>query len=84
MHCTQFTREIGMLEGFRRMFEGDFVEPLRKVIEVHVPISSLRPGHTWRDALQSMGEDYRVLPTMECKGQNHYKVMCEYVGGGCF
>ena len=83
MHCTQFTREIGMLEGFRRMFEGDFVEPLRKVIEVHVPISSLRPGHTWRDALQYMREDYRVLPTMECKGRNHYK-MCEYVGGECF
>ena len=77
---TQFMREIGTLEGFGRMFEGDFVEPLRKVIEAYVPISSLRPGQTWRDVLQSVGKDYHILPTMVCKGQDPYQ-KCEYVGG---
>jgi len=37
MHCTQFTREIGMLEGFRRMFEGDFVEPLCTIGQKNQP-----------------------------------------------
>ena len=59
---TQFMREMGTPEGFERMFEGHLSGPLRGAIKAYVPISSSRPGQTWRDVLQSMGEDCRIIP----------------------
>jgi len=77
---TAFMRHLGTPEGFGRMFQEDFVEPMRRVIEAYQPVASTHPGMTsWKDVLQSM-EDCRVIPVMECSGME-LKGSCHLVGG---
>jgi hypothetical protein len=75
-----FMRNLGTPEGFGQMFDEDFVEPLRKVIDAYQPLSSVHPGKsTWQEVLQSMGDDCRVLPVMECTGLDPYS--CKHIDG---
>ena len=78
---TEFMRHLGTPEGFGRMFQEDFVEPMRRVIEAYQPISSTHPDMTsWKDVLRSM-EDCRVIPVMECSGMVLRSQNCHLVGG---
>ncbi len=77
---TRFIREIGTAEGFARMFEEDFKEPLRRVIEAYVPVSRTHPAHpdtSWTDVLQLMGDDCPVLPVVESSG--YYLTQMQYL-----
>mmetsp|Transcript_26906 Transcript_26906/g.57694 ORF Transcript_26906/g.57694 Transcript_26906/m.57694 type:complete len:601 (-) Transcript_26906:68-1870(-) len=79
---TEFMRDLGTEEGFGRMFQEDFVEPLRRVIEAYQPVSSVHPDMTsWKELLQSMGEDCRIMPVMECRGISPDHRSCGSVGG---
>lgn len=61
---TQFMRELGTVEGFGRMFEEDFVKPLREVIEAYVPLSS-----TYTDMISWMNTNHaRISPVVTCSG----------------
>jgi len=65
---TEFMRELGTPEGFGRMFEEDFVEPMRRVIEAYRPVASTHPdAKSWKDVLRSI-DDCRVIPVMQCSG----------------
>mmetsp|Transcript_26905 Transcript_26905/g.57690 ORF Transcript_26905/g.57690 Transcript_26905/m.57690 type:complete len:599 (-) Transcript_26905:75-1871(-) len=78
---TEFMRDLGTEEGFGRMFQEDFAEPLRSVIEAYQPVSSVHPGTTsWKELLHSMGEDCRIMPVMECSGISPDR-SCGLVGG---
>ena len=61
---TQFMRELGTVEGFGRMFEEDFVVPLREVIDAYVPLSS-----TYTDMISWMNTNHaRIIPVVTCSG----------------
>ncbi|KAL7533651.1 hypothetical protein ACHAWF_004574 [Thalassiosira exigua] len=68
-------RELSTPEGFGRMFEEDFVGPLRRILEAYQPV----PGGSWRDKLTSM-ENFRMMPVMECHGRTPDH-SCSLVGG---
>ncbi|KAL7527423.1 hypothetical protein ACHAXR_001957 [Thalassiosira sp. AJA248-18] len=51
--ATEFMRHLGTPEGFGQMFEEDFVQPLQRVIEAYQPISTVDPGKTLKDVLES-------------------------------
>ncbi|KAL7540704.1 hypothetical protein ACHAXR_010313 [Thalassiosira sp. AJA248-18] len=67
--ATEFMRHLGTEEGFRQMFEEDFVEPMRRVIESYTPVSSTHPGMTWKDVLQLEEEtsDSTMVPVIRCR-----------------
>lgn len=78
---TEFMRDLGKPEGFGRMFQEEFVDPLRQVIEAYRPVRSVHPEmEGWKELLQSMGDDARILPVMECSGLTPEK-SCSLVGG---
>ena len=54
---TRLIREFGTAESFARMFGEDFKEPLHRVIEAYVPVSTTHPAHpdtSWTDVLKLM------------------------------
>jgi len=79
--ATEFMRYLGTPEGFGRLYEEDFVEPLRRIIDAYQPISTAQPGKTWMDILESPdGSEFgRVL---ECKGLTWFRrASCTVVCG---
>jgi len=74
---TEFIRHFGTPEGMEQMFQEDFVEPLRMVIEAYRPVTSSHPGvASWRDVIDSS----KVMPVMECSGYV-LEGGCRFVGG---
>jgi len=64
---AKFMRWLGTPEGFEQVFQEDFVEPLRRVIEAYHPVSSVHPDMpSWKELLQSLGDQF--LPIAECSG----------------
>jgi len=67
---TDFMRELSTPQGFSKMFEQAFVEPMQRVIEAYQPVASVHDGVSWRELFQSMGKDCQVWPVMECTGMD--------------
>jgi len=66
---TDFMRELSTPQGYSKMFEQAFVEPLQRVIDAYQPVASVHDSvSSWREVFQSMGRECRVLPVMECTG----------------
>ena len=59
-------REIGTPQGFGTMFEQDFVEPVKQVIEAYQPIRE--DGLLWTDVLLNESNSAHFLPILECNG----------------
>ena len=79
---TDFMRRLGNNEGFRELFQADFVEPMRRIIEAYQPVAAVHKGdkYSWREVLRSMGKDCRQMPVMECTGLSP-ETLCDLVGG---
>jgi len=71
---TEFMKKLGTVEGFGEIFESDFVEPIRRVIEAYQPISSEHPESSWRDVMESEG--ISQMPIMECTGTMYNYASC--------
>jgi len=67
---TDFMRELGTPQGFGKLYDDVFVEPLKRVIEAYQPVSTTHPDKTWRDIIS--GYDHMV-PVMECTGTKSLK-----------
>ena len=75
---TKFMRELGTPQGFEKIFEQDFVEPVRRVIEAYQPVANVHQQHgnnndgssisSWKDVLDSLGDNNRFVPVLECNG----------------
>ena len=81
--ATDFMRELGTHRGFGTVFDQDFVEPMRRVIEAYVPVSKAHHRmSSWRELLDSLGvENHRHVPIMECSGESSGEANCQVVGG---
>jgi len=78
---TDFMRELSTPQGFSKMFEQAFVEPISKVIDAYQPVASVHNGmSSWRELFQSMGKDCHVWPVMECTGDD--RSSCTMLTGG--
>ena len=77
---TEFTRELSTPQGFEKMFEQAFVEPLSRIIDSYRPVASAHDGMSWRELFQSMGKDCHVWPVMECTGMD--RSSCTMFPGG--
>lgn len=75
---TTFMRELGTPEGFGKIFDLDFVEPIQRVIDAYQPVAE---GMTWRDVLSSMGAENRMIEVMECTGTSYNYNSCQMIGG---
>ena len=71
---TEFMKKLGTVEGFGEIFESDFVEPIRRVIEAYQPIASEHPESSWRDVMESKGVSQ--MPIMECTGTMYNYASC--------
>ena len=81
---TEFMKELGTPQGFEKLYEQDFVEPLRRVIEAYQPVSIAQFQTSQADRLYSPDKTSKVnskswrkvlealdtdfLPVMECTG----------------
>jgi len=64
--ATTFVRHLGKKDGFKKMFEEVFVEPMKRVFEAYQPVSTVHPEMTsWREY---MATDDRFVQIFECKG----------------
>lgn len=75
--ATEFMRYVGTPEGFGELFEKDFVEPLRRIIDAYQPVSATQPGKTWMDVLQSP-QGSKMVRVLECSG---LRSTCAAAGG---
>ena len=74
---TEFMRYLGTPQGFEEMFQSSFVEPMRRVIEAYQPVAtsthdedegSVVSSSSWRDVLESMGDENPLVEGMVCTG----------------
>ena len=75
---TKFMRELGTPQGFEKIFQQDFVKPVRRVIEAYQPVANVHQQHgnnnddssisSWKDVLDSLGDNNRFVPVLECNG----------------
>ena len=79
--ATQLMRHLSSREGFGQMYEEDFVEPLRRIIEAYQPVSYTRPEMKWKDILQSFPEGSRMAPVVECSGHTNNPGSCHFFEG---
>ena len=63
---TNFMRELGTPQGFGKLYDDVFVEPLKRVIEAYQPVATTHPNKSWRDMLND--NVLSVNPIMECDG----------------
>mmetsp|Transcript_993 Transcript_993/g.2090 ORF Transcript_993/g.2090 Transcript_993/m.2090 type:complete len:555 (-) Transcript_993:134-1798(-) len=55
-------RHLGTQEGFGAMYQEDFIDPLRRVIEAYQPVSTTRRGSSWREVLKTLeGDSYQQV-----------------------
>jgi hypothetical protein len=82
--ATEFMKELGKPQGFEKLYEQNFVEPLRRVIEAYQPVSIAQFQSSQADRLHSPDKiakfnskswrkvlealDTDFLPVMECTG----------------
>lgn len=66
---TAFMRNFVSEKGYGQLFQEDFVEPLRQVIEAYQPVSVTHPGQTWMEVLQGAPEGALMEPIAECSGR---------------
>lgn len=50
---TEFMKELGTPQGFGKLYEQDFVEPLRRVLEAYQPVSIAHFQTSQADRLHS-------------------------------
>lgn len=62
---TEFMRHLSTPEGFEEMYRKAFFEPVRRVIEAYVPVSS-----SWREVLRSF-EGSNIRQIKRCTGRSH-------------
>mmetsp|Transcript_5385 Transcript_5385/g.11744 ORF Transcript_5385/g.11744 Transcript_5385/m.11744 type:complete len:577 (+) Transcript_5385:304-2034(+) len=75
---TEFMRYLGTSEGFKQLYEEEFLKPLELIIGAFMPISKSNPGKTWEDIL--VGSD--MVRVLECKGLSYRtRFACTDVGG---
>ena len=75
-------QHLGTPEGFGQMFEEDFAEHLRRIIEAYQPVLSSHPGIKWRGILLSPeGGSNVMLPVVECSGFTNNPASCHSIGG---
>lgn len=80
--ATQFMRYLGTPEGFGRMFEASFVDPIRRAIDAYQPVSATHPGGaTWREVLSSLEDGDRFVPVMECTGVTCWEARARWTEG---
>lgn len=79
---SQLMRHIGTTEGFEEMFQEDFVEPLRRVMEAYRPVDK---SSSWREALKRAITERGLAGVTfrdHCTGRHHdRKVSCEAFTG---
>ena len=82
--ATDFMKELGTPQGFEKLYEQDFVEPIRRVIEAYQPVSIAHFQSSQADILHSPdkasklnSKSWRIVlealdtdffPVMECTG----------------
>ena len=49
---TQLMRHIGTVDGFSELFDENFAEPVRRVIDAYQPVSTMHPGMSWRELIK--------------------------------
>lgn len=85
--ATELMKEFSHPEGFEVMFEEDFIEPVRRVIEAYQPVSVSHPGKTWQEVLvsatSSSEEDGvgKMIPVIKCSGSSNDPSTCDAMGG---
>lgn len=78
--ATEFMRHLVTPEGFGQIFEEEFAEPLRRIIEAYQP-STTQPGKTWMDVLEPP-EGGKMVRVLECRGMTYQtRSSCDTVGG---
>lgn len=70
---TIFMRQVTTTEGYGKMFQEQFVEPLQQAIDAYQPVSTTNPDMTWMEVLQAHA--IKMEPMAECNGL--------VVRGGC-
>lgn len=79
---SQLMRDIGSTEGFEKMFQEDFVEPFRRVMEAYRPVEK---SSSWREALKQAETERGLVGVTfkeHCTGRHHDRhVSCKPFSG---
>lgn len=71
---TEFVKHLGTPDGFRQMFEEDFVDPVRQIIDAYQPVSRTHPGKTWKEVLEE--EEAVKVKEKRCCGKMEPVIRC--------
>ena len=78
---TELMRHIGTVEGFGEMFQEDFADPLRRVVEAYQPVSATHPSETsWRDVIKNADDLPGIYVHEKCSGRGSGKGGCQMLG----
>ena len=78
-NASALMRHLGTPEGFGKMFQEVFVEPVQRIIEAYSP--SDHPGVSWREVIKEMEGRYGIMtPVLRCTGASI--TSCETIGTG--
>mmetsp|Transcript_18019 Transcript_18019/g.32746 ORF Transcript_18019/g.32746 Transcript_18019/m.32746 type:complete len:583 (+) Transcript_18019:50-1798(+) len=78
-NASALMRHLGTPEGFGKMFQEVFVEPVQRIIEAYSV--SDHPGRPWREVIKEMEGQYGILtPVLRCTGASI--TSCEKIGTG--
>ena len=76
----EFMKQLGTPQGFGRIYEQDFVQPLRRVIDAYQPVSSLSSyggkGSAVVDVLAQL-ESSGYVPIIGCSGNSDTPDSCQ-------
>jgi hypothetical protein len=62
-----FVRHLATPEGFDELYHSAFIEPVRRVIEAYVPVSTSSSSLSWREVIRGVqGNGWKQV--MECTG----------------
>lgn len=78
-HGSALMRSLGTMEGFGKMFEEEFVEPIRRVMDMYQPVETVHPGMSWREVVTKVGVERAIkVHAMErCSGHGARENDCE-------
>ena len=70
--ATEFVRYLGTPEGFDQIFQEDFVNIMRHMIDAY------QPSESWKQILES--EDNEMVRLMDCPGLTAHWGACKIIG----
>lgn len=74
---SDLIRRLGTLEGFAEMYQEDFVDQVRRVIDEYQPVSITHPGSTWQQVLKDYEGDVitgeRISAVWQCTGDSPHQ-----------